>query len=88
MAEKPKTPRPVPLEPAFEEALRRLEEIAGTMERGDLPLEESLQLFEEGIALTQRLEAQLSAAEMKVETLLRTARGEEVVPFEPAEKKP
>lgn len=70
-------------EPAFEEALRRLEEIAGLMEKGDLPLEESLRLFEEGVALTKRLESQLSAAEMKVETLLRTARGEQIVPFPP-----
>jgi exodeoxyribonuclease VII small subunit len=69
---------------SLEEALNRLEEIAKRLEKGDLPLEESLRLFEEGVALTRRLDARLAEAEMKVEALLRSAGGEErAVPFEP-----
>ena len=41
---------------SFETAMKRLEEIVRTMERGELPLEESLKLFEEGTALEQEFE--------------------------------
>lgn len=69
--------------PSLERALERLEEIARTLERGDLSLEESLGLFEEGVALSRRLEARLADAEMKVEALLRTTGGaEKIVPLE------
>jgi exodeoxyribonuclease VII small subunit len=72
----------------IEKALARIEEIARRLEGGDLPLEESLTLFEEGVALTRRLDARLAEAEMKVEALIRGAGGaEEVVPLEPPEKK-
>jgi exodeoxyribonuclease VII small subunit len=68
----------------FERSLARLEAIVGAMEQGDLPLEQSLALFEEGVALARALEAQLQAAEMKVEALVRGAAGEaSVMPFEP-----
>ncbi len=61
-----KTPDDLP----FEAAIERLEEIASLLEEGDLELEKSLQLFEEGVALSLALEKRLSAAEMKVERLL------------------
>jgi len=55
----------------FEESLQRLEVIVKEMERGDLPLEQSLKLFEEGIALSGSCKAELEAAEGKIEILLK-----------------
>jgi len=57
--------------PKFEESLQRLEVIVKEMERGDLPLEQSLKLFEEGIALSGTCKAELEAAEGKIEILLK-----------------
>ena len=54
----------------FEVAMRRLTEIVQTLEQGDLPLEESLRLFEEGIKLARLSQARLDAAEKRVEQLL------------------
>lgn len=72
-----------------EQALDRLEQIATELERGDLPLEESLRLFEEGVALARRLDARLAEAEMRVETLIRGAGGDErIVPFAPPGDEP
>ena len=56
--------------PHFEAAIRRLTEIVQTLERGDLPLEESLRLFEEGVKLSRVSQARLDAAERRVEQLL------------------
>jgi exodeoxyribonuclease VII small subunit len=56
--------------PSFEECLRRLNEIVQTLERGDLPLEESLRLFEEGVRLARASQTRLDAAQRKVEELL------------------
>ena len=53
----------------FEESLRRLEEIVRHLESGDLPLEESLALFEEGAALAKACNAVLDEAEQKVAIL-------------------
>jgi exodeoxyribonuclease VII small subunit len=70
-------PRPTPSEavapgapPAFEAAIKRLTEIVQALERGDLPLEESLRLFEEGVKLSRLSQARLDAAEKRVEQLL------------------
>jgi exodeoxyribonuclease VII small subunit len=57
--------------PKFEECLQRLEAIVKEMEKGDLPLEESLKLFEEGVALSGCCRKELEAAEGKIEILLR-----------------
>ena len=54
----------------FEEAIKRLSEIVQTLERGDLPLEESLRLFEEGVKLSRVSQQRLDAAQKKVEQLL------------------
>ncbi len=54
----------------FEKKLKRLEEIVSTMEKGSLPLEESLKLFEEGVKLSKECHLQLSQAEQKVKLLL------------------
>jgi len=57
--------------PKFEECLQRLEAIVKEMERGDLPLEESLKLFEEGVALSASCRKELEDAEGKIEILLK-----------------
>jgi exodeoxyribonuclease VII small subunit len=55
---------------SFEAAIKRLTEIVQTLERGDLPLEESLRLFEEGVKLSRTSQERLDAAEKRVEQLL------------------
>ena len=68
--------------PSFEAALKRLEEIVERLESGDLPLDESLRLFEEGIGLSRRAGVLLDQAERKVEALTRAADGSlGTVPF-------
>lgn len=54
----------------FEKKLKRLEEIVGRMEDGNLPLEESLKLFEEGVKTSRDCQKMLSEAEEKVKVLL------------------
>ena len=54
----------------FEKKLGRLEEIVGKMESGDLSLEDSLKMFEEGVKLSRECNTQLQAAEQKVKVLL------------------
>lgn len=70
----------------FEDAMKKLEEIVGKMEKGDMPLNDSLKMFEEGIKLTRFCSQELSKAEKKVELLTRDTKGELVaVPFEEEE---
>ena len=57
--------------PKFEECLQRLEGIVDELEKGDLPLEKALALFEEGIALSASCRKELEVAEGKVEILLK-----------------
>ena len=64
-----------PKEPGFEASLERLEEIVKTLEEGDLPLDESLRLFEEGVGLTRTCAARLDEAERRIEVLGRGADG-------------
>jgi exodeoxyribonuclease VII small subunit len=59
----------------FEQSLTRLEQIAAALDRDDLPLEEALKLFEEGIARLREANAALGDAEGKVRTLLEQADG-------------
>ena len=54
----------------FEDAIQRLTRIVEQLERGDLPLEASLTLFEEGVRLARLSQARLDHAERKVEELL------------------
>ena len=61
---------------SFEAAMARLEVIVKAMEGDNLPLDESLALYEEGVALTRRLSRELGEAEQKVMILQRTADGE------------
>lgn len=66
---------------AFEEALQELEALVEKMEHGDLSLEESLQHFERGIALTRHCQQALQEAEQKVEILLEKGDRTDVKPF-------
>ena len=59
----------------FEEALQKLEAIVAQMEEGDLPLEEALKAFEEGVKLAKFCTAKLDEAERKVEKLIRDEAG-------------
>lgn len=62
----------------FETSMQRLEEIVRTMERGELPLEQSLKLFEEGTALVRTCGTMLDEAEMKIVKLMKGPDGEPV----------
>ena len=74
-------------EKKFETALARLEELVQELEQGDLPLEQSLKLFEEGIKLSRICHVRLEEAERKVEILLKDSAGNvKVHPFEEPEE--
>jgi exodeoxyribonuclease VII small subunit len=57
----------------FEAAMAELESLVERLETGDLPLDESLQAFERGVALTRSCQGALKDAEQKVEVLLKKA---------------
>ena len=59
----------------FEDAVKELEGIVQKMERGDLRLEDSLKLFERGMALTRQCRQSLDSAELKVKNLLEQNGG-------------
>jgi exodeoxyribonuclease VII small subunit len=59
----------------FEESLKQLEAIVAQMERGDVSLEESVKLFEEGTKLAEQCKQQLAEAEGKVEILIKQRNG-------------
>jgi exodeoxyribonuclease VII small subunit len=63
----------------LEKSLSDLEALVEELESGDLPLEKALQKFEEGIRLTRGCQAALKDAEQRVEILLKSAGGEEVL---------
>ena len=69
----------------FEASLEALEQIVRDLEQGDLPLEKSLELFEQGIRLSRECQERLGQAERRIEILLRDNQGRPVVtPFEGA----
>jgi exodeoxyribonuclease VII small subunit len=59
----------------FEESLKQLEKIVDQLERGDLPLEESVRLFEDGVRLSTACKQELDAAEGKVQILMKERDG-------------
>ena len=63
--------------PAFEQTLAQLEDLVARLESGDLPLDEALRAFEQGVRLTRECQSALSAAQQKVQLLLQ--RGETAV---------
>ena len=74
-------------QPDFETAMRDLEALVERLERGDLPLEESLAAFERGVMLTRTCQTALKEAEQKVEILLKKAGEPAVEDFTPDESK-
>ena len=61
--------------PSFEEQLKKLETIVDQLEKGDLSLEDSLKLFEEGVGLSAACKKELDAAECKVQMLIKQRDG-------------
>ncbi len=71
----------------FEDCLQRLQKIVHELEKGDVPLEKSLTLFEEGMQLSTTCRKELEEAEGKVEILLKQNGKFQAEPFEPATEK-
>ena len=69
----------------FEQAMKRLEEIVEQMESGDLPLEDVIVRYEEGMKLVKVCQERLASAEQRIEIITRNSAGKPVVKeFEPA----
>ena len=62
-------------EMSFEDAMAELESVVGQLERGDVPLEESIKLYERGAALKKRCQAKLKEAEEKVAAITLDGNG-------------
>lgn len=69
--------------PNFEASLEELERIVKELEKGELPLEQSLQLFENGMRLSADCKRQLEEAESRVEILVKRGSEMTAVPFNP-----
>ena len=71
----------------FEDAMKRLEDIVRDLDSGDLPLEESLKVFEEGMKLIKFCSVKLEEADQKITKLVKDSEGEySQQPFEIEEK--
>lgn len=68
---------------SFEASLEELERIVKELEKGDLPLEQSLTLFESGMRLSAECKRQLEEAESRVEILMKRGSEMVAVPFNP-----
>ena len=69
---------------SFEDALKRLEEIVRLLERGEAPLDQSIELYQEGDRLKRHCEARLKAAQARIEQIALGADGKPagVTPFD------
>jgi exodeoxyribonuclease VII small subunit len=72
------------VEVGFDQLLVRLREVVTRLESGELSLEQSLVVYEEGVQLARRGQHLLSSAEKRVEILVSVAGGVETIPFEPS----
>ena len=63
------------MEKTFEASLSRLEAVVRQLENGDLPLEESLKLFEDGVRLSRECRERLTSAERRIEVLMKDTNG-------------
>ena len=70
-------------EMSFEDAMRELEKVVGDLERGDVPLEQSIALYERGARLKQRCQTKLKEAEEKV--ALITQEGDGTIGLKPVD---
>lgn len=59
----------------FEQSLRRLEEIVEALEQGDVPLDDALKMYEEGIALSKACVEKLTQAELRLKKLAKDMQG-------------
>jgi exodeoxyribonuclease VII small subunit len=66
----------------FEATLERLETLIAQMEQGQLPLEKSLENFEQGISLVRECQSALKKAEQKVQILMEKAGKQELMSYE------
>ncbi|MFL2947672.1 MAG: exodeoxyribonuclease VII small subunit [Nitrospinales bacterium] len=71
----------------FEKAIQRLETIVDDLEKGELDIDKSLEIFEEGIKMSRVCSKKLNEAEAKIEKLTRDQKGELVSELFPAEDK-
>jgi len=62
-------------EKSFEEGLQKLEEIVSRLENGDIPLEESINIFKEGVELTKFCKEKLNEAETQLKKLVKDENG-------------
>jgi exodeoxyribonuclease VII small subunit len=69
--------------PGFEASLEELEKIVQQLEGGELPLEQSLELFERGVGLSEACRKQLDAAETRIEVLMKKGKKVEPAPMPP-----
>lgn len=69
-------------EPGFDQILTRLREVVMRLESGELSLEQSLLVYEEGVQLARRGQLLLATAEKRVEILVTASGGVEVAPFD------
>ena len=67
---------------SFEAGLEELEIVVKQLERGDLPLERSIELFEKGMSLSDQCRKQLGEAESKIEQIIKRGNRTEAEPFE------
>jgi exodeoxyribonuclease VII small subunit len=72
--------------PAFEASLDELERVVKELEKGELSLERSLELFEKGMALSADCKKQLEEAETRVEMLVKRGGKTVIVPFDPSQE--
>jgi exodeoxyribonuclease VII small subunit len=70
---------------SFEEAMDQLEAIVAKLESGDVPLEQAIELFQEGMRLSQLCGSKLEQVERKIEMLIESEQGIERKPFAPEE---
>jgi exodeoxyribonuclease VII small subunit len=71
----------------FEKAIQRLEKIVDDLEKGELDIDKSLEIFEEGIKMSRVCSKKLNEAESKIEKLTRDQKGELVTKLFPVEDK-
>ena len=67
--------KPMSTEQSFESSIKELERIVEQLEAGDIPLERSLELFEQGVRISRECQRRLDEAERKVEILLKAGDG-------------
>ena len=79
---------PADAEPGFDQLITRLREVVQRLESGELTLEQSLEIYEEGVALARKGQQLLASAEKRVEILVSASGGVEVVPFDPTATHP